>query len=746
MKNKHARKSSFINYIGVATTLLIPYTVHAVDEETEKTSGINEKSIEKIVITSQKKSLTLQKTPAAITAVSSDTFAVRGISDISGIQNLVPSVRLQKESVSTQIYMRGVGSTLDFPMIEPPNAYNINGIYIPREVSSATLVDVERVEVLPGPQGTLYGRGAMGGVINMLTKRPTDEFETNIIAEVGNDSLVRTSITQNVPINEDLSFRGTLSYLNNDGHQKTGADAADDIASFLSMNYNINDNVNLFLWGHYEKKEGKSSNLVSKGENGNPKSQRFPNGDPWDDTLTGDLASFATLGPIDARDKEWETLVVGAELNVEISDSVSLTYIPSIIDFEWQQEYWITHKLSNFNEKIAQQTHELRLDFDNGGSWTGLAGLYLYKIETEGQLFIQFGSNELGPNTPAGWTLDASDIRDHELQGAALFGEAQYHISDDLRLLFGSRISYDKREANGFQPEIVEAVSIDDDPVGLFSGVGTASWENSKSWNNIDWKVGIEHDTAEGGLHYATIQTGFQPGTFDVFPESVTSESKLVALTVGSKYSFLDGQIQFNDELFYYKYDALLTQAFDASNGTNRLLNADTTIYGVQLDSAFYPNAMPYTQFKFSVGYLHARYDDFLGDGITDELEAFLDTFNGLQLQNAPDWTSTIGIIHDWELESGAYVRMDISSRYESSYWGDFSHSSGLYQEAYFKTDITLTYHSDNDWSIALWGKNLENQAVQSAAAPGNPVSDPGPGATFLEAPISYGLRFSMSL
>ena len=136
--------------------------------------------LEEIIVTVQKRSQSVQDTPAAVTAIGSDMVATRGVTDIAAIQNLIPSVRMQKESSSTQIYVRGVGTSLDFPMIEPPNAYNINGVYIPREVSSASIMDVERIEVLPGPQGTLYGRGALGGVINTVVKRPTDELETNV--------------------------------------------------------------------------------------------------------------------------------------------------------------------------------------------------------------------------------------------------------------------------------------------------------------------------------------------------------------------------------------------------------------------------------------------------------------------------------------------------------------------------------------------------------------------------------------
>jgi len=281
--------------------------------------------------------------------------------------------------------------------------------------------------------------------------------------------------------------------------------------------------------------------------------------------------------------------------------------------------------------------------------------------------------------------------------------------------------------------------AVDSDPVALFTGAAPPTWDNEEQWDHFDWKLGVEFDAGQRSLLYGTAQTGFQPGTFDVFPDSTTAESELLAFTVGTKNRLLDGQLMLNDEIFYYIYDNLLTQAFDAATGTNRLTSADVIIYGNQLDLELAPERLPNTRFRLSVGYLHARYEDFALDS--------LDVFNNTQMQNAPDWTVTFGLVHDWEFASGAYLQADLSSRYESGFWGDFSHSSGLYQESYTKTDLAFTYHSESGtWSLGAWARNLEGQDVQSAAATGNPVTDPGPGAPFLEAPRTYGIRFTMNL
>ena len=690
--------------------------------------------IDEIIVTSHKRSRAIQETPAAVTALDGETLVVRGITTLADVQNLVPSVRLQKESASTEIYIRGVGSTLDLPMIEPPNAYNINGIYVPREVTSASLVDVERIEVLPGPQGTLYGRGAIGGVVNTVLKRPTDDLETGVVFELGNYEHVRTTVTQNLPFNDRVRARGSVSYFNRDGYLESGADSADDLALLLSVEASPADNVNLYLWGHIENRDGYAANLLSKGEDDNPKSQVFPTGDPWEDRLLGDLESYATLGPIDAQARDWDTTVLGGRFDWEINRNLSLSYLPSWLGFDWRQGYWLTHKKGDFGETIDQQTHELRFAWNGGGALSWLAGLYAYRIETAGQLFIQFGPGELFPQSPAGLWLDASDVRDHQLKGTALFGELAYSLTDDTRVVIGGRFSDDRKSGSGYQPDIVVAPAVDTEPVALFTGEAPASWSNNEGWNHVDWKLGVEFDASADSMLYGNVQTGYQPGTFDVFPDTATPESELLAFTAGARNRFLDNRLVLNAELFYYDYENLLTQAFDAATGTNRLTSADVEIYGIQFDTRLTPANWADTSLDLSVGYLHARYEDFL----IDELDAF----NGNQLQNAPDWTVNLRLLHSWPLRSGAELTADLATRFESGFWGDFPHSPGIYQDSYTKSNFALTYHPGNArWSFGIWVNNIEDQDVQAAAATGNPLTDPGPGAPFLEPPRTFGLR-----
>ncbi len=690
--------------------------------------------LEVVVVTAQKQRQSIQEVSAAVSAMSGDILDSIGASEMADIQSLVPSIRLQRQSSSTEIYIRGVGTTLDLPMIESPNAFNINGIYIPREVASASVFDINRIEVLPGPQGTLYGRGALGGTINLITNRPGDEFESSVMLEVGNYSLIRGTATLNMPLSDKLAMRVALSGNYRDGYLKSGAKSAEDIAGLISIDWHPNDKFSLFLWTHLEDKGGYADNLMSKGSFSDPKSQAFPHpGDPWNDLLDGDLEVYASLGPIDKQPTDWQAKIVGAELNWDINEHMQLTYIPSYLDFDWDQGYWITHKLSTFGEAIKQTTHELRLSHDAGEKLKWLAGLYAYRFETVGYFFIKFGPNELGAG-PVPYWLNANDIQNHVLKGAAMFGQATYSLKDNLRLVLGGRVSVDDRKANGFVPGLVAGTTEPSkEHINPFTGQPNYRWKNDDQWDNLDWKLGIEFDPSENSLLYTTIQTGFQPGTFDTVPGRTTKQSKLLAFSAGTKNTFLDGRLILNNELYYYDYTDLLTQAWDAATASNRLTNTDATIYGDQFDLSYLPRNS--TQLKLSVGYLHARYDDFV---------TAVGDYTDYQMQYAPTWTIILGIVQDWDLQSSAYLRFQLNSRFESGFWGDFSHSPGIYQASHSKTDVSLSYHAANEaWSAGVWVRNVGDQDVQAASAPGSLYFDPAPGATYLEAPRTYGVRFT---
>ena len=663
--------------------------------------------LEEVVVTAEKRSENLQRTPAAITAIPGDALVAAGVADIRAAQNLVPSVRFQAENASTEIYIRGIGSTLDLPNIEPPTVMNFNGAYIPREGTSVGLFDVARIEVLPGTQGTLYGRAALGGAVNVEFNRPGPDWDTSALVEAGNYSLFRVSAAQNLPVDETLSFRLAGDYISHDGYQTTGADSKDDYALRASGLFEPNDDVSLYVWAHGARKDGRSPNLVRRGYNdgtfdGNPNA--FNTDDPWNDVITEDAP--------DAGTQDYENLVVGAQLDWDLG-AATLTYIPSYFYLDWAGNYWLEDRASFLSAHYNQVTHELRLAGEAGERWEWLAGVYAYRVTNDG-LFVAGG-------------FPLADIDHNRLEGYAGFGQATYSVSERTRLSFGGRYSSDEREGQG---------------TTAFGQAYTASPE----YDRFDWKLGIEWDAADGAMLYATIQTGYQPGTYNLYPatetlDNVLDEATLTAYTAGIKSRWLDGRLQLNDEVFYYDYRDLLVQSFNFNTAILTQFNAQQTeIYGNQLDLLF--QATEADRLGLSVGYLHARYEEFM---VPPEINIGSENrdFSGYQLQYAPDWTASASWQHDFRL-GGGMLRARVETRYESSFWGTFAHDRGTQQQDYFKSGAALTwYPADGRWSLGAWIRNVENVAVLAATTTGQegPYAD-----AFIEAPRTYGLRFTLDL
>jgi len=704
----HSSTRSVLLTGAVAAALTVSVAARAQQAPTQSARQVgNDAALEVITVTAQKITEDLQKSASAVTAIQGDILVSAGVHDIRAAQNLVPSVRFQAENASTEIYMRGVGSTLDLPNIEPPNAFNFNGVYIPREGTSVGFFDIDQLEVLPGPQGTLYGRSALGGAVNVSFARPTQQLETEVVLEAGNYSLLHGALAQNLPVTDELALRAAFDYIDHDGYLRTGADSKDDYAGRLSALYQPSDDLELYVWVHGAKKDGKSPNLVRRGYNdgnfdGDPNA--FDHDDPWNDIISPQAPT--------ASGQDYENLVTGAEVNWDLGD-MTLTYIPGYFYLDWAADYWLEDIPAFLSAHYNQVTQELRLASDAGGRWQWLAGLYYYRVSNDGDFIV------------GGFPL--AQISRNRREGIAGFGQATYGLTDTLRLTFGGRYSQDDIEGKG-QTAFGEP------------------YQASEDYDNFDWKLGLEADLGSQAMAYATVQTGYQPGTYNLFPstpeqDNLVDPADLTAYTVGIKSRFLDDRLQVNDEFFYYDYRDLLVQSFNLNTGLLTTFNAQKVrIYGNQLDVLF--QATGQDLFNLSVGWLHAEYEDFV---VPPDVNIGMDNrdFGGYTLQYAPEWTVTAGYQHDFEFARG-YLRARAETRYESSFWGTFTHSRGTEQDGYTKSDASLTWYSDDaDWSLGVWIRNIENEAVLAATTTGQY----GPyGDAFIEPPRTYGVRFTFGL
>jgi iron complex outermembrane receptor protein len=674
-------------------------------------------ALEEVIVTAAKEFQPMQKTPAAVTAIAGDALLALGVTDIRGAQDLVPSVRFQQENESTEIYIRGVGSTLDFPQVASPNAFNLNGISVPREGTSVPLYDVAQLEVLPGPQGTLYGSGALGGAVNVNFRRPTFEYETRTLLETGDHGLAHVSASENVPLGPGLAVRMAVDYLTHEGYEVSGADSQKDLGARLSVLYRPNDAVSGYLWGSSVTKEGHPPNLVPKGidpATGALSPNSYLRLNPWNDEFSAPFAMALPYGQPRAEGQSYFNRMAGGELDVRVGGDTHLTWTPSYLVLTTASDYWLGAFPGSETDNYRQITDELRAT--SKGTWgRWIAGLYAYDLDSNG--IFTFGGF-----TPA-TGFPVSNVGFNRIEGEALFGQVTLDLLPGLRAVVGGRSNLDDRIGRG-------------EYLGLS---GLAPYTYGRNFHHVDYKLGLEHDLGPQGLLYATTQTGYQPGTFNAYASTpaasnAVNPATLTAYTLGVKDRLLNAQLEVNDEIFFYDYRGLFASAYNTVLNSDQTFNAQRTeIFGDQLDLQWRPTASD--AFTASVGFLHARNIRFvLPDGAAN--------YDGYALQYAPDWTVSARYSHEFRVASG-YLRVVAGSRYEDAFYADFSHTPGGRQQPYLKSDASLTWYSTTgDWSIGAWIKNIENVAVIAATAGGSNLPALVSGATaFLEPPRTYGLR-----
>jgi iron complex outermembrane recepter protein len=667
-------------------------------------------ALAEITVTAEKQTQNLQKTAAEVTAIPADVLIDAGITDLRQAQMIVPSVRFQAEGNNTQVFIRGVGANLDFANVEPNVAFNFAGIYLPREATSAAFFDVQQLEVLPGSQGTLYGRSAIGGTINLTPAKPGFNNDGETTLEVGNYAAVHVTTTQNLKLTDNVAVRGAVDYAYNDGFEVTGADSKNDLSLRLSSIINPSDRLSIYLWAQGAEKDGHTENLVNKGTNpatGTYCESCFFYGNAWNDTRTGAYAG--PFGTTAAERNHYKTDMIGAQVDYQLDGAV-LSYIPSYLYLDARPLYWLSAIQSTNIAHYNQLTQELRLSSNGNGPYKWLAGLYYYDSRNS-------GSEYLFTNLPM--SFYQTNVDADRLQGYSAFGQLTYSITDTFRITGGGRGSSTDRTASGF--EVV--------------ALGGLPYEFDKTYNHFDWKVGVEKDLTPKVMLYGVVQTGYQPGTFNALPNTPTYSNavkpeELKSYTAGIKSRWLDDRLQINNEIYYYDFHNLIIQSYDISAPYNDIFNGNkVAIKGDQLDVL--TKVFTDDQANLNIAYSHARNVDVVdGSG---------NNYDGLQPAYAPDWVIEAGFTHNIPL-ANATLRAHINWRFESSWFADYVHNLGTEQVASNKGDASLTYDATS-WTVGAWIKNMTNRAVIAATAA---AGVPGPATAYLEDPRTFGLRFSI--
>jgi len=726
----------------------------------------NQTGIEDIVVTAERRSESLQQTPLSILSFSAASLERANLRDLNDLQNFLPNVSIGGSvpvgNSAPNFSIRGVGQTSGRANNEKGVGLYVDDIYYPRSTGAILqLQDVERIEVLRGPQGTLFGRNTTGGAIRYITRKPTESFEGHITGTYG--SFDRTDIEGliNIPIADGIAFRGNAAIYKRDGYVRVvGTDETrgnqDDWVVRGTLRLKPSSDLTIDLGGSYTENRSNGSPtviaglgliqpngfaigpvraysrfLVAQGQDAlvaNDPRILSPDGYSVRDTCIldrvtqnparfGDSATLLTNAIPQSQLCDYyrstENTFLSVDINLRLSDTLavrSLTGYNKGTDID-QADYGQlgaqTNRTTNYMKSFSQ---ELQLLGDmRGFQW--VAGLY-YFHETPAEVRINREAVVNAAQQAECCQGFDADVR-LKTDSYAIFGQGSIDLTDKLRLTMGGRYSYDKK-------------SVGITKVGIFTPalpVGTNVQANNGSWDSIDYRATLDYKWTDGIMTYATVSKGFKSGGFNIDIVTIGTAAPtitkfdpetVVNFEAGARTKFFGNHVQANLTGFYMKYDDLVVQLADFSRGALQVLflNAGKIdIKGFEGELTVAP--LHGLTLNANVGYTDIRYVSLpAGSPLlipsTCPVPA-APTFPACQAQplaRSPKWTYTLGINYVTAM-AGGEVNFSINHAFKGDQFSNNSTSNAILLPSYNVTNIRIGYDSRSFWKVAAFGTNI---------------------------------------
>ena len=769
--------------VGVLAAALPVASVLAAEEE---------EALEEVIVTAQNRVEDVQKVPIAIDVVSAQQLADAGFKDMNDIVKVAPTVQIVNDNGQVRVTMRGVGTNSNDEAQDTSVVVNVDGEYINRpKVMGMSMFDIERVEVLRGPQGTLYGRNSTGGAINFITRKPGDKFEVNASAAYGNYNQVDLQGGVDIPFSSIAAVRVAGIYNDRDGYfshpatpfapaTKSGSekntagrvslrlDPTDALKINLAAERSTRDSV-IGAYGHTDLNAA-GNGPAGPGCNAPGFVQVAPN---YAETLCVP-ASTDFLASQDRSTFEQPLFGVGGgsqdstavrgQVTYEFSPAATLTYRGGYRNSGGTGHGGlpIVYQGFTFQDDTKTQSHELRLNGDIGRVTYQVGGFYFKeKIAGESGFWIPVGPGSPAPfppvfSPPPGGTFLSYFGRYVDSDSKSAFTQIEVPANDQFKVIAGLRYTKNSRSADFRNASFLFGSGITRQPIKTLSSPLLLGSDDKKT----TWLIGLNYTPDDRTLVYGKVSTGFKGGGFDSVgtykPESNT------AYELGLKKNFgAGGRYYVNANAFYYDYRDLQSSVLlDVTVGGQTFNAGKATIYGLEAETGL--KLTDNDDLSATFNYLHAEYDDFLGqfnvfcvdagcgiNGIGD-----LDPNTpGIQQPNfkgnapafSPKVVISLDYAHTFELGGAGSLKAGGSSRYKSSYYTDFFNYHDSQQKGFTSTDVNLEYKPPGGhFGITAFVHAIENERP---LVYGSFVSA-GPDDIYnwgYDKPRTYGVRVSVN-
>ena len=671
---------------------------------------------EEIVVTARKREENVQEVPVAVTVVTSDELEEAAAADISELQTQVPNLAVyqgRNQSTTLTAFLRGIGQADPLWGVDPGVGLYIDDVYIARAQGALLDVyDVARIEVLRGPQGTLYGKNTIGGAIKYVSRPLTDDTAGMVSVSAGQYSTLdlRASLGGALVPGK---LRGKIAFasLNHEGYGEnllTGRDVSDrkTLAARGALDWLVSDRVKVGFSADYTKDDAEPKGYQRL--RANNLCPLFgitcqPNDSRWD-TQSG-------LAPLNGTESMGASIVVSAALNDAWDFKSISAYRESDsennIDFDTTPARIVDVSATYYDEQLSQ---EFQFVYDGGGKTTGVLGAYYFEGEAGGLVKNIFVNAQFG--TTNGRTLTDS---------LAVFGDGSYAITDKLTFNGGLRATRETK--NGIAFNAGYANDQFSTPVLIL-----ANYDKEVTFNSLAPKIGVDYQVNPNVLTYLTLSRGFKSGGFNVraqataFPKSAEpfDDEILDVGEFGVKSVLRGGQLVLNSAIFHGKYKDIQVSTFTAydNNGDGveesffgNFINAgDATMNGVEVefDNSF--REIDWLNINGFVSYLDLEPDEFLDEN----RDGFVDT---QVITNAPEWTAGLRFNFDFPVAGGLLTAsVGGSYRSESTLTNEGGSFAGqpvrpIVQDAYTLYDAWVSWLSpDAKWRFGLNSKNMTDE------------------------------------
>jgi iron complex outermembrane receptor protein len=654
-------------------------------------------TLEEITVTAQKRSENQQKVAVAMDTVSGEEMRELGYTNLEEIMSSISTAFINKAGDGMRVSIRGMsddiraaGSLGDFSVSTPTVAVNVDGVYTSRRNSGSGLYDMERVEVLFGPQSTMYSTSSPGGIVNIVTADPKlDNYEASGSLTYGNYETLQSEGMVNVPVTDTMAIRAAFSTSVRDGYLANGSDDEDSKSARLKALYQAGDTLSVVVTGEY----------TTRGGNGYSGINMFVDQDdledPWDN-------SYADTPPPRSQDDK----KVSGHLDWNIGFGV-VTLISSYVEesssatFTRQDPFAGVSLSHSMDRSGTEKGTEIRLSSPSDSPIKWLLGANTYRSDA-----VQMDLPETGNYEERTITEDTD----------AIYGNITYPFSDRLRVTAGLRKTTDENY-------LLER---------LFGG--TVVMPVTTKYDDWDHKIGFEYDLGENSMLYADWSTSYRSVGM---PLRELNPERLDAYTLGSKNRFLDNRLQVNMSAYFYDYTDYVadfgwvsdpTQGGRSDDGS--LTNADLEKIGVDLQTTTIISNND--KLDVSISYLSSEFTnlvfDFINPGFPDQ------EYTGKPETFSPEWTINVIYKHIFNLPNGGSLTARIDSRYQTSYlvnyvdvyqeiifggggppmgtYNFFSRADFIEQEAHHISNISAVYADpDGKWTLTGYVRNLEDYA-----------------------------------